>query len=614
MLDPEQEDAVEAPCGRILVVASAGSGKTRVLTERVRRLIERGVAPPSILCVTFTRNAAEEIKERLCDLPGIKEACIGTFHSVCYRILRAEASALRLLGYRKGFTVVDEEEAEAIVKEVLEELELEASPREILSTLSLYRLTLRNIESSCDSILKTVAPLYRERLIKMNVMDFDSLLVNVLELLRANEKVRLKYAKKFSHVLIDEFQDVDPCQWEIVKFLTSVYGNLFCVGDPRQAIYSFRGGDVDIILQYMRDPATRIYKLKRNYRSPANIIAAADSVIRNGMGGVLDPQVPVRGQGEPIELYVAPNELDEATHVAESIKELIARGVKPEDVAVLARTVHQLGVIDTALYRFAIPHEVYGRISLLERAIVKTIMALLRLAVNKYDLPAFRRAAGALNGIGPKTIAKVAFLAEGKPIEEALASEKLWIPGPARESLSKLLDLVNAIAGMKPREAIEAVWELEGLKKTPEDGPVVEEFLRLAEVLQDENPEMSLEEFIGLVMPGSASDAGEDGEDTVKLMTIHAAKGKEFRYIFLVGLEEGLLPHYNAMDVEEERRLLYVGITRAKEGLYLSYAKERGFGGRIVGREPSRFLKEIESPLLKTILKESSRVQGLCSP
>lgn len=607
MLDPEQKAAVEAPCGRILVVASAGSGKTRVLTERVRWLIERGVAPSLILCVTFTRNAAEEIKERLCDLPGIKELWIGTFHSVCYRILRAEASALRILGYKEKFTVVDEDEAEAIVKDVLKELGLEANVKEVLSAMSFCRLTLRDMESSCFAYLKEVAALYMERLRMMNLIDFDGLLVNVLKLFRANEKVRLKYAKKFSHVLIDEFQDVDPCQWEIVKLLTSVHGNLFCVGDPRQSIYSFRGGDVDIILQYMRDPETRIYKLKRNYRSTANIIAAADSVIRNGMGGVLDPQVPVRGQGEPIELYVAPNELDEATHVAESIKELIARGVKPEDVAVLARTVHQLGLIDIALYRLGVPHEIYGRMSLLERAVVKTVMAFLRLAVNNSDIPAFRRAAGALNGIGPKTIAKVALLAEGKSVEEALASGELWLPGPARDSLSRLLDLVNAIPKMKPKEAIEAIWKLEALKKTPEDGPIVEEFLRLAKSFQDENPEMSLEEFIGLVMPGSTSDAEEDGEDAVKLMTIHAAKGKEFQYVFLVGLEEGILPHYNAMDVEEERRLLYVGITRAMERLYLSYAEERGFGGRIVRREISRFLKQVEPGFLKPVLKEKAQ-------
>lgn len=460
-LDSDQSQAVDAPCGYILVLAPAGSGKTKVLTERVRRLIKRGAAPSSILCVTFTRKAAGELKERLSGIPGIGQAWIGTFHSICYRILRAESSALGSLGYKSGFTIVDTAGARAIMKEVLRDLSVEVRPEEALHAVSLCRLTLK--DDSHDGFLHKAALLYRRRLLELNAMDFEALLVNTLRLLQSNDEIRLRYAQRFHHVLIDEFQDLDPCQWEIVKLLTSVHGNLFAVGDPQQAIFGFRGGAVGITLEYMRDPGTRTYILRRNYRSTANIVAAANSLIKHGTTMVPIPQVPVRDWGGPVNLYVAPNDSDEAIYVAELIKDLFLKGIAPEEIAVLTRTRAQFTPICRELIRARVPYRF---------------------------------------------------------------SEST---GPAK---------------------------------------------------------------------------------AVRVMTIHASKGKEFGHVILPGLEEGIIPHFraaNESDVEEERKLMYVALTRARDKLYLSYSMGRTPGGRPEYAEPSRFLKEIDERLLDIAnLREAS--------
>ncbi|NPV81771.1 MAG: ATP-dependent helicase [Firmicutes bacterium] len=454
-LDSDQSQAVYAPCGHILVIAPAGSGKTKVLTERVRRLIKGGAAPSSILCVTFTRKAAGELKERLGDIPGIGQAWIGTFHSICYRILREESSALGSLGYRNGFSIIDAAGAEAIMQEVLKGLSVEVRPEEALHAISLCCLTLK--DDSHDEFLHKAASLYRRRLLGLNAMDFDDLLVNTLWLLQSNDEVRLRYAQRFHHMLIDEFQDLDPCQWEIVKFLTSVHGNLFAVGDPQQEIFGFKGGAVDIILEYMQDPGTRTYILRRNYRSTANIVAAANSLIKRGTTTVPIPQVPVRDWGDPIDLYVAPNDSDEAIYVAELIKDLLLKGIAPGEIAVLTRTRAQFTPICKELIRARVPYR-----------------------------------------------------------------------------------------------------------------------------------------FSESVRPAKA----------VKLMTIHASRGKEFSHVILPGLEEGIIPHFRAAnegDIEEERRLAYVAITRARDKLYLSYSMERALEGRSRCVEPSRFLKEIDERLLDIV-------------
>ena len=460
-LDSDQSQAVYAPCGYILVLAPAGSGKTKVLTERVRRLIKRGAAPSSILCVTFTRKAAGELKERLKGISGIEQAWIGTFHSICYRILRAESPALGSLGYKSGFTIVDTAGAWAIMKEILKGLGVVVRPEEALHAISLCRLTLK--DDSCNEFIHNVAPRYRRRLLELNAMDFDDLLVNTLRLLQSNDEIRLRYAQRFRHVLIDEFQDLDPCQWEIVKLLTSVHGNLFAVGDPQQAIFGFRGGAVGIILEYMRDPGTRTYMLRRNYRSTANIVAAANSLIKHGPTMVPIPQFPVRDWGDPINLYVAPNDSDEAIYVAELIKDLLLRGIAPGGIAVLTRTRAQFAPICRELIRACVPYR----------------------------------------------------------FSESTGSAK-----------------------------------------------------------------------------------------AVRVMTIHASKGKEFSHVILPGLEEGIIPHFRAAnegDIEEERRLMYVAFTRARDKLYLSYSMERTPRGRPKCVGPSRFLKEIDERLLDIVnLREAS--------
>ncbi|NPV81536.1 MAG: ATP-dependent helicase [Firmicutes bacterium] len=460
-LDSDQSRAVYAPCGHILVVAPAGSGKTKVLTERVRRLIGGGATPSSILCVTFTRKAAGELKERLSGIPGIGQTWIGTFHSICYRILRAESSALSALGYGGGFTIVDTAGTLAIVKEVLKGLSVEVRPEEALHAISLCRLTLR--DDSCDGFLHKAASLYRRRLLELNAMDFDDLLVNTLWLLQSNDEIRLRYAQRFRHVLMDEFQDLDPCQWEIVKLLTSVHGNLFAVGDPQQEIFAFKGGAVGITLEYMRNSSTRTYILRRNYRSTANIVAAANSLIKRGTTTVPIPQFPVRDWGDPIDLYVAPNDSDEAIYVAELIKDLLLQGIAPREIAVLTRTRAQFAPICRELIRAGVPYRF---------------------------------------------------------------SEST---GPAK---------------------------------------------------------------------------------AVRMMTIHASKGKEFGHVILPGLEEGIIPHFraaNESDAEEERRLMYVALTRARDKLYLSYSMERAHGGRPECTEPSRFLDEIDEKLLDIVnLREAS--------
>lgn len=454
-LDSDQSRAVDAPCGHILVLAPAGSGKTKVLTERVQRLIKRGAAPSSILCVTFTRKAAGELKERLKGISGIEQAWIGTFHSICYRILRAESSALSALGYGGGFTIVDATGARAIMKGILNRLGVEASPEEVLHAVSLRWLTLK--DDSHGEFLHKAALLYRRHLLELKAMDFDDLLVNTLRLLQSNDEIRLRYAQRFHHVLIDEFQDLDPCQWEIVKLLTSAHGNLFAVGDPQQAIFGFRGGAVGLIIEYMRDPGTRTYILRRNYRSTANIVAAANSLIKHGTTMVPIPQFPVRDWGDPIDLYVAPNDSDEAIYVAELVWGLLCHGIAPEEIAVLTRTRAQFAPICRELIRACVPYR----------------------------------------------------------------------------------------------------------------------------------------------FPESTGTA-----KAVRVMTIHASKGKEFSHVILPGLEEGIIPHFRAAnegDIEEERRLMYVAFTRARDKLCLSYSMERTPGCRPKYVGPSRFLKEIDERLLDIV-------------
>ncbi|NPV53778.1 MAG: ATP-dependent helicase [Firmicutes bacterium] len=454
-LDPDQSRAVDAPCGHILVLAPAGSGKTKVLTERMGRLIKRGAAPSSILCITFTRKAAGELKDRLSGTPGTGQAWIGTFHSICYRILRAESSPLSALGYGGGFTIVDATGARAIMKGILNRLGVEASPEEVLRAVSLCRLTLK--DDPRDGFLHKAASLYRRRLLELNAMDFDDLLVNTLWLLQSSDEIRLRYARRFRHVLIDEFQDLDPCQWEIVKLLASVHGNLFAVGDPQQEIFAFKGGAVGITLEYMRNSSTRTYMLRRNYRSAGNIVVAANSLIKHGTTTVPIPQFPVRDWGDPIDLYVASNNQDEAIYVAELIKDLPLKGIAPGEIAVLTRTRAQLAPICRELIQARVP---------------------------------FR-------------------LSEGT--------------GPAK---------------------------------------------------------------------------------AIKVMTIHASKGKEFSHVILPGLEEGIIPHFraaNESDAEEERRLMCVALTSARDKLYLSYSMEKTPGRRPEYVGPSRFLKEIDERLLDIV-------------
>ncbi len=630
-LTPSQREAVTTVSGPLLILAGAGSGKTRVITHRTAYLMLEGIAGHSILCLTFTNKAANEMKERVFSLLGLGSSAVrgygvpflSTFHSFCVWVLRRFADRL---GYGLDFTVVDDTDQLGIVKEVLRSLNLDPkrfSPRGLVELISSTKTAMVEpgeipIDGPISSLFPEIYGMYQRILKEGNLMDFDDLLVNTLRLLE-NEEVVLRFlSERFTHIMVDEYQDTNRIQYLIVKLLSQDHRNLCVVGDDDQSIYSWRGADIRNILDFEKDfPEAKVVKLEENFRSTESILNAAWHVIRNNTLRKQKRLKPVKPGGEKVKLFVAESDREEAAFVAEEIERL-KRPYK--DYAIFYRTNAQSRAFEEALINKGIPYVVVGGIRFYERKEIKDILAYLRFIRNPNDIHAFKRIVNVpARGIGTVTVNRILEYVQrsGQPLWEIL--KKIDTLGVlSRGIASKVKSFVELIEGFMMLKDMLSVYELVQtvIEKTG--------YRAMLEAEGTREAEGRLENLVELVNVASEYDDEEDGlcafldrtalaapvdevkaGDAVTLMTLHSAKGLEFPVVFMVGMEEGFLPHYRSQEstfaLEEERRLCYVGMTRAKELLYLTRAEKRLCYGSLKYNQPSRFLEEIPDELVEKI-------------
>ena len=623
-LNPPQREAVLAGDGPLLVLAGAGSGKTRVIAHRIAHLIGvRGVHPRHVLAVTFTNKAAGEMARRV-DLllapTGLRSPLIATFHSACVRILRAHGEAI---GLPRHFTIYDEDDRVALVKECMKEGEL--VDRTFTPSSAAHRISylknqmtgvqdaLRDARGPWEQKAALVYSRYEKRLRETGAVDFDDLLLLVVKLFRESSETLAWYRGLWKHVLVDEYQDTNRAQYRIIRLLTDEHRNIWVVGDGDQSIYKFRGADVHNILDFERDyPGTRVVKLEQNYRSTKSILSVADAVIANNQQRKERTLWTENPAGEPAAVYRGWDEHEEANFVAQTILKTRAGGVGWDGIAVFYRTNAQSRVLEDALRRARIPYVIVGGVRFYERKEIKDTLAWLRLAINPADDVAFRRAVQAPpRGVGATSLARLDEFAldESKPLLALAASPPPDIRGKARTGLEDFATTVRRLASQRGELStpafIDLVLQASGYRKaleqdrSPEaEGRIenLEELIAASEDFLVSGGETTVEAFLDSVALMSDVDELKDAEARVTLMTLHSAKGLEFPVVFLTGLEEGVFPHARSMndpeEIEEERRLCYVGLTRARERLYLSYAVHRRIHGYGVG-EPSRFLREM---------------------
>jgi len=619
-LNPQQREAVLASEGAVLILAGAGSGKTRVITHRIAHLVlDRGVASERILAVTFTNKAAGEMKARTeALLPGqAVKSWISTFHSLCVRILRREAGAA---GLPKDFVIYDDEDQLQAVREALRALDLPEKihpPRRILARLSSAKNAGRDPEQENDSesvaaaTLARVAERYRQTLEAAHALDFDDLLLRTVALLESNEAVRESYRQRFQYVLVDEYQDTNRAQYELVRHLSGPHGNITVVGDEDQSIYSWRGADIRNILDFEADfPGARVLRLEENYRSRPAILDAASGLVAHNEKRKGKTLRAVKAAGDPVRLHQAGDEFQEAAWVVSRISGLRDAG----RAAVLYRMNSQSRLFEEALMRAGVSYEVWGGVGFYERREVKDLLAYLRLIANPRDPMALRRVVNVPpRGIGDRTVQELERVARERRIStwEALAvvEGEALLPARATQPLRRFREMLEALRGEAPslglKDLLTRVLEVTGYAAAlaqEESHESQDRLENLAELLsaaadyeaREDSP--SLAGFLDRVSLLSDVDKAKDDAPVV-LMTLHSAKGLEFDAIFLVGLEEGLVPHARSLArgdaLEEERRLCYVGMTRARERLHLTWAQSRSVFGQRRLSEPSRFLLEI---------------------
>jgi len=634
-LNPPQRDAVLAGDGPLLVLAGAGSGKTRVIAHRIAHLLGvRGVHPRNVLAVTFTNKAAGEMARRVDALlapAGIRAPLIATFHSACVRILRAHGEAI---GLPRHFTIYDEDDRAALVKECMKEGEL--AERTFTPSAAAHRISylknqmvsvqdaLRDARGPWEQKAALVYSRYEKRIREAGVVDFDDLLLLVVKLLRESPETLAWYRGLWKHVLVDEYQDTNRAQYRIIRLLTDEHRNIWVVGDGDQSIYKFRGADVNNILDFEHDyPGTRVVKLEQNYRSTQRVLAVASAVIANNQQRKERTLWTENPQGEPAAVYRGWDEHEEANFVAQTILKTRADGVGWDGIAVFYRTNAQSRVLEDALRRARIPYVIVGGVRFYERKEIKDTLAWLRLSINPADDVAFRRAVQAPpRGVGATTLARLDEVAldHNLPLLTLAAMPPPDVRGKARSGLEDFAATVGRLASQRgalsPPAFIDLVLQASGCRKaleqdrSPEaEGRLenLEELIAAAEDFAHAEGEATVEAFLDSVALMSDVDELKEAEARVTLMTLHSAKGLEFPVVFLSGLEEGVFPHARSMndpeEIEEERRLCYVGLTRARERLYLSYAVHRRIHGYGVG-EPSRFLREMPEAHL-TLLNAS---------
>lgn len=648
-LNDKQREAVLYRGGPLLILAGAGSGKTRTLTYRIAQLISEGVRPDRILAITFTNKAAAEMKERISRLVpfGHLSIWMGTFHGICLRILRREADKLE---YNSNFVIYDTADQETVVKSCMRELNIDAkkiSPKAVVSAISRAKNELMDADDLAANSDRhdffaqrsaQIYQLYQQKLRDNNAMDFGDLIMNTVILFKLFPQVLDYYQSKFEHILVDEYQDTNHAQYVLVKLLAAKHRNLCVVGDDDQSIYRWRGADLQNILDFEEDyPDAKVIRLEQNYRSTQVILDAANAVIANNAFRKPKRLWTDKQGGELIGYYQAYDERDEADFVAKSIEALEMHEYDFSDMAVLYRTHAQSRVIEEALMRHAIPYQIIGGLKFYERREIKDILAYLRLLVNPDDDVSLMRIINVpKRGIGIRTVEKLQNYAEREDISLYQALEQAHlIPGVGSRTLKNLHGFYQLIGTLRQMASFLAISEviLEVAEKTGylkelrgqqtiEAETRIENIKELQSVAKDfanRNPDASLEDFMAEISLQTEVDAMTDSEQSrVVLMTLHSAKGLEFPVVYLVGLEEGVFPHSRSLfdeeELEEERRLCYVGMTRAKERLYLVHATMRTLYGETRYNSPSRFLEEVPEELLEYCDQTSERLKSLCVP
>ncbi len=648
-LNKEQREAVQTIQGPLLVLAGAGSGKTKLLTSRIAYLIQNGVKPRNILAVTFTNKAAKEMKERLGNILGenvVKYMWVGTFHGICGRILRENIENYSFQSGKKldkNFSIYDENDSNAVIKQAIKKLNLDDKvyqPKLVKSVISNAKNKMQDAYTFAtfarDFKSQKIAAIYEEyenALNNNNAIDFDDMLLLTVKLLEQCKEVRQLYYDRFQHILVDEFQDTNMAQYKLINML---YTNLepeipdersLCVvGDVDQSIYSWRGADYTIILNFQKDfKKTKLIKLEQNYRSTANILNVANAIIENNTERVDKVLYSQKGDGELIDYYEAQDEADEANFIASRIKQ--DSGGDYNRYAILYRTNSQSRALEEACMAAGIPYRIYGGLKFYDRKEIKDIIAYLKLIYNPDDSQSFRRIVNVpKRAIGDTTVKALSDFADSKDvslfeaikeIEESELSPR--VQSKLKDFAELILKFKNAAGSYSLQEFVTLVIEKSGYlaelqsQNTPESEADIENLQELVNVAGEFVPEESdnaLGEFLQQVALVSDLDGMDDISNNVTLMTLHSAKGLEFPIVFLAGCDEGVFPHQRTFNIpsemEEERRLMYVGVTRAEEKLYLSSAKRRQMWGEYKYYNPSRFIDEIPRQLLNSIGFEGS--------
>ncbi len=625
-LNDIQTQAVEHTDGPVLIFAGAGSGKTRVLTHRIALLLgQHRVAPDRILAVTFTNKAAGEMKTRLERMVGApaRDLWVGTFHSMCVRMLRRDGSKA---GISPSFAIIDEADQRQLIKDILDDLdydERQLSPGACLHEISKAKNSLiwpdkyHELQTSfLGERLANVYTEYERRLRESNSLDFDDLIVRTIDLLQRDDKVREKYQNKFEYILVDEYQDVNVAQYHLIALLGAKHKNVTVVGDDDQSIYSWRGSDYRMILRFEQDfPGAKVFKLEENYRSTQRILDAANALVANNKERASKRLFTQRAEGEAITLYAAATERDEARYTVEKIKQMVRDGAAYKDFLILYRTNAQSRVFEEALIADGIPYRVVGGVGFYARSEIKDVIAYLRYIVNPADALAFKRIVNVpRRGIGQQTLAALvqAATARGLSVGEAIFDSELLkeaVPKKLKE-LERFAELIrgfrNRAEDMSVADLLVSVMEDSGYvrelqaEETHDARARIEnlqELIGVAREYEGGDPEASLSGFLTNVALISDLDALDPESSYVTLMTLHGAKGLEFPHVFLTGLEEGVFPHSRALtdvpELEEERRLAYVGVTRAMDRLFLSYAQRRALFGNTYAYPKSRFIEEM---------------------
>ena len=620
--------ATDGPC---LVIAGAGSGKTKVLTHKIAYDIESGIKPWNILAITFTNKAANEMKERIEKLIGdaAKDLWMGTFHSICVRILRRYIDRI---GYKTDFVIFDTSDQKTLIKECLKTLKVDDkifTDRGVLSEISngkneMLEPKAYGVKYAGDFRKKTIAEiyeLYQRRLRENNAIDFDDIINFTIKILSENPDVLDYYTEKFKYILVDEYQDTNKAQFTLVSLLASKYGNVTAVGDNDQGIYSFRGADISNILNFERDfPGTRIIKLEQNYRCTGNILKAANAVIKHNENKYDKKLWTENEEGHLPCIYCGEDEYDEGRYIVEQINHLKTEEYyKNSDFTILYRMNAQSRAIEDILMREGIPYKVIGGLKFYERKEIKDIIAYLRLIHNSADNLSLKRIINEpKRGIGKTSIEQIQEISDktGNSMYEIIRNAQEYgltrVFSNSRDFIEQIEYLKSKKDELKISDLIKETLNKTGYTKALENENSVEaetrienleEFLTVAIEFEEESADNTLAEFLENITLSSDIDGMEDQDNSITLMTLHSAKGLEFPVVFLVGMEEGIFPGYKSIGepqaLEEERRLFYVGITRAKQYLYLTCAKHRTIFGSTSYNQVSRFVKEIPEELLE---------------